>query len=402
MHLPDIVAIRARTIYPLADEGPARGWEALAAPLRAVDNGVILLRHGVVEAVERWPVDLPAGTEVRDAGDVALIPGIINAHSHIQLSWTAGRTCWGQGFAPWLQSLIGLLKTPAEPEERAASIDSACAALAESGTRHVADYAGQELPVVDEAASRHGLGITHLCEWFGAKTPFIDLRRPWPPRCRHAAATIPGLGRRCAPAGHALYSTDEDVLRDAHAFCKAMDRPFAIHLAENEEEMRLLELGDGPLWELYGGTVLPQGWQAPRMRPVAYARTLGLLGRGTLAVHCVHVDAAEAALLAHGGTAVCLCPRSNANLAVGVAPVEMLAHAGVLLCLGTDGLSSCSDLDVRKDAVALRQRWGLPAEALIRMLTVNGVGALGLDDRLGRLYPGSRAGIAVLPEELLP
>ena len=166
--------------------------------------------------------------------------------------------------------------------------------------------------------------------------------------------------------------------------------------------MRRLELGDGPLWELYAGTVLPHSWQAPHMRPVAWARSLGLLGPGTLAVHCVHVDAAEAALLAHSGTAVCLCPRSNANLAVGVAPVEMLAHAGVLLCLGTDGLSSCTDLDVRKEAVALRQRWGLPAEALIRMLTVNAVAALGLGDTLGRLYPGSTAGIAVLPEELRP
>lgn len=402
MNLPDTVALRARTVYPLTEEGPARGWEALAAPLRALDNGAVLLRHGIVEAVDRWPLDLPPGTEVRDLGDVALIPGIINAHCHIQLSWTAGRTLWGQGFSPWLRSLIGLLRTQDPPEERAAAIDGACAALADCGTRHAGDYAGQNLLTVDAAAARHEVGITHFCEWFGAKTPFIDQRRPWPPRCRYAAATVPGLGRRCAPAGHALYSTDEDVLRDAHAFCKALDRPFALHLAENEEEMRLLELGDGPLWELYAGTVLPHSWQAPHMRPVAWARSLGLLGPGTLAVHCVHVDAAEAALLAHSGTAVCLCPRSNANLAVGVAPVEMLAHAGVLLCLGTDGLSSCTDLDVRKEAVALRQRWGLPAEALIRMLTVNAVAALGLGDTLGRLYPGSTAGIAVLPEELRP
>lgn len=402
MNLPDTVALRARTVYPLTEEAPARGWEALAAPLRAVDNGVVLLRHGIVEAVERWPADMPAGTEVRDLGEAAVIPGIINAHCHIQLSWTAGRTRWGQGFTPWLRSLIALLRAQDPQEEKDAAIDGACAALANYGTRHVADFAGQDLTSVDAAAARHDVGITHLCEWFGAKVPFIDQRRPWPPRCRRAAATIPGLGRRCAPAGHALYSTDEDVLRDAHAFCKAMDRPFALHLAENEEEMRLLELGDGPLWELYAGTVLPRDRQAPHMRPVAWARALGLLGAGTLAVHCVHVDAAEAALLAHTGTAVCLCPRSNANLAVGVAPVEMLAHAGVLLCLGTDGLSSNSDLDVRKEAVALRQRWGLPAEALIRMLTVNGVAALRLDDRLGRLYPGSPAGVAVLPEELLP
>lgn len=402
MKLPDTVALRARTVYPLTEEGPARGWDALTAPLRALDNGAVLLRHGVTETVDRWPLDLPAGTEVRDLGDVALIPGVINAHCHLQLSWTAGRTRLGQGFTPWLRSLIALLKAQAPAEERAAAIDAACAALADCGVRHVGDYAGQDLPTVDAAAARHEVGITHLCEWFGARPPFIDQRRPWPPRCRHAAATMPGLARRCAPAGHALYSTDEDVLRDAHAFCKALDRPFALHLAESEEETRLLEQGDGPLLDLYRGTVLPHGWQAPRLRPVAWARALGLLGAGTLAVHCVHVDAAEAALLAHSGTAVCLCPRSNAGLAVGTAPAEMLARAGALLCLGTDGLSSCADTDVRKDAVHLRQRLGLPAEALIRMLTVNGAAALGLGDGLGRLYPGSMAGIAVLPEELHP
>ena len=60
MKLPDTVALRARTVYPLTEEGPARGWEALAAPLRALDNGAVLLRHGIVEAVDRWPLDIPA------------------------------------------------------------------------------------------------------------------------------------------------------------------------------------------------------------------------------------------------------------------------------------------------------------------------------------------------------
>ncbi len=402
MHLPESVALRARTIYPMTGEGPARGWDALAAPLRAVDNGVILLHGGRVESVEQWPTHLPAGMEVRDLGEVTLVPGVVNAHCHLQLSWTAGRACMGQGFAAWLRSLIALLRAQDPAEERAAAIDGACAALAEYGVRHVGDYAGQDILAVDAAAARHGVGVTHLCEWFGAKTPFIDSRRPWPPRCRRAAATVPGLGRRCAPAGHALYSTDEDVLRDAHAFCKALDKPFAIHLAESEEEMRLLELGEGPLRDIYSGSVLPESWRAPHLRPVAWARSLGLLDSGTLAVHCVHVDAAEAALLAHTRTAVCLCPRSNANLAVGAAPVEMLAHAGVLLCLGTDGLSSNSDLDVCREAVALRRRWGLPAEALIRMLTVNGAAALHLGEGVGRLCHGSAAGVAVLPDELLP
>ena len=201
MNLPDTVALRARTVYPLTEEGPARGWEALAAPLRALDNGAVLLRHGIVEAVDRWPLDLPPGTEVRDLGDVALIPGIINAHCHIQLSWTAGRTLWGQGFSPWLRSLIGLLRTQDPPEERAAAIDGACAALADCGTRHAGDYAGQDLLTVDAAAARHEVGITHFCEWFGAKTPFIDQRRPWPPRLKTPRASTKSAATSVSPNG---------------------------------------------------------------------------------------------------------------------------------------------------------------------------------------------------------
>ena len=189
MYLTDTIALRARTVYPLAEELPARGWEALAAPLRGVDNGAVLLRRGVVEAVDRWPMNLPSGTEVRDLGDVALIPGLINAHCHIQLSWTAGRTLWGRGFAPWLRSLIRLLQAQTPKEDSEAAIDGACAALKDYGTRHVADYAGRELPVVDAAAARHGVGITHLCEWFGAQAP-LSMRAV--PGRRNAAAR-----RRC-------------------------------------------------------------------------------------------------------------------------------------------------------------------------------------------------------------
>lgn len=100
--------------------------------------------------------------------------------------------------------------------------------------------------------------------------------------------------------------------------------------------------------------VLPEDWAGAHLRPVAYARRLDLLGPGTLAVHGVQLEPAEVTALAASGSALCLCPRSNEYLAVGTAPVAALLESGLLCCLGTDGLSSNTDLDVRQEAVFLR------------------------------------------------
>ena len=140
--------------------------------------------------------------------------------------------------------------------------------------------------------------------------------------------------------------------------------------------------------------VLPEDWAVPHLRPVAYARRLDLLGPGTLAVHGVQLEPAEVTALAASGSALCLCPRSNEYLAVGTASVAALLESGLLCCLGTDGLSSNTDLDVRQEAVFLRERLDVAPQALIRCLTVNGAAALGLAG-YGRLEPGSRAVFSV-------
>ena len=116
-------------------------------------------------------------------------------------------------------------------------------------------------------------------------------------------------------------------------------------------------------------------------------------------MHGVQLEPAEVTALAASGSALCLCPRSNEYLAVGTAPVAALLESGLLCCLGTDGLSSNTDLDVRQEAVFLRERLDVAPQALIRCLTVNGAAALGLAG-YGRLEPGSRAVFSVLPESL--
>lgn len=404
------VAFRARSLVALAGEGPARGAAALFAPLARLDDALILTRAGRVEEVRPWKnARLPAGTQVRDLGDVRLMPACVNAHTHLQLSWLAGRTRWGHGFAAWLQSLVPQLIAPVRDEEETArrqqAAARACAALAADGTHWVGDVGGSSpgaLSILRATSTAAGLETRRFCEWFGFAPPLTDAGRPWPPRCRAEIAADAALENECAPCGHALYSTAPDILRAAREWCAGAGRVFSFHLAESPEETELLATGAGALRACYEGTVLPPGWQPPRLRPLAFASALGLLGPGVLAVHGVQLAAEEITALAASGAALCLCPRSNRNLAVGEAPVRALLESGTLLCLGTDGLTSNKDLDVRNEAILLRERLDLPPRALLRLLTVNGAAALGFPRGTGTLAPGAPAVFAVIPEALAP
>lgn len=390
---PRARGVRARWMISLAEEEPSVG-RRLFSPLRIQENALLACVGDVV--VYAGPYDAaqtPPGAEMRDLGDAVLVPAAVNAHTHLQLSHLAGRTLWGRGFAPWLQSLVPLLSLPLEE----GAMRRAAAAMAAAGTAHVGDFTGRGAVMAGRAVLAAGLGCTLLGEWFGFASAPADA--VWPP-CFPPPEEIPApLRTAMAPAGHALYSTAPDILRKAHAWCRAHGRPFALHLAESIEETRMLCAGDGPLAEVYAPAVLPPNWRAPGLPPVAAARRQGLLGPETLAVHCVQCGVADAAVLAETGAHVCLCPRSNANLAVGAAPARLFAEAGVRLCLGTDGLSSNMDADVWQDALALLRAGALPATALLRMLTLNGAAALGRDD-VGALKPGRRARWAVLPPDM--
>lgn len=426
-------AVRARRLIPLADEGLCVGEHLFRKPVM-YDDGLLLLHKGrVVYAGNYAPHVVPAGVHVQDLGEVTLVPAAVNAHTHIQLSHLAGQTLWGQGFVPWLRSLIPLLAKPLSVD----AVERAVRHMRATGTSHAGDYTSHGMAMVGQAAQRQGLGCTLLAEWFGFALPeskpepestpeftpeFTPESAPkpksatvstsasgaaweeapnaasvWPSRCLPILHQIPQAETlTMAPVGHALYSTHATLLRNAHAWCVAHGAPFALHLAEFPEEEDALVSGTGALVDLYRPVVLPPEWQAPGLPPVALAQHLGLLGPQLLAVHCVHCTPQDVAVLAQTGTRVCLCPRSNAHLAVGCAPVHALARANVPLCFGTDGLTSNTDLDVWQEAVYLLQQGALPAQALLRLATCNGAAALHRDD-VGALRPGMRGAWAILP-----
>ena len=428
-------AFRAKTIITLAGEGPAYSLKELEAPLHVLDDGVVVVENGIIIEVEPYAAfkrRRAAQFSLTDLGDVTLAPGLINAHCHLELSHLSGKTVAGKGFVPWLQSLVPLASAPVAPEVLQSALFLAVEQLRQSGTAHVGDVGSRNPALVAEAMRSENameitqkirnsteyclsgpaqIGVTHFLEAFGFGPPALDAAQSdgtnstavLPPElaangyCPQAASSLP-VDRypHCAVAGHALYSTSPEAMRAAYSWCCEHNRPFSMHLAEHEEEIDCLCHGKGSLYDMLRSRILPSGWTAPGIGPVAYAHRLGLLGPRTLAVHCVHCAPADIALLAQSKTSVCLCPRSNAFITVGTAPATAMAKSGILLCLGTDSLASNDDVDLRNDMLTAQELWEFSPRATLRMATVNGAHALGLA-HLGTLEPGKAAVFSCIP-----
>ncbi|MDL2210884.1 amidohydrolase family protein [Desulfovibrio sp. OttesenSCG-928-O18] len=386
------LAVRARTILPLAGERPARGMSALCAPLERIDDGVLVARDGVILDVLPYK-DFHNDIPLRDLGDVTLAPGLVNCHTHLELSHMHGGIAPGQGFHQWLKSLVALDRKASSPDAAPAlvqAMSNAMAAMAESGVFLAGDISSRMPRTVLETARHNGLDARVFLEVIG--------RNPALPEYYAATAVSdPDFSL----AGHAFYTTPGEAMQRVKAWCDAQQRPFSMHLAEHEAEEECLLTGQGEFCDLMRGGMLPEAWRAPGMRPVQYAASLGLLSPGTLAVHCVRCNAADIATLAGSGTAVCLCPRSNAFIGVGEAPAAAFAEQGALLCLGTDSLASNTDLCLWSEAEYFLQKNILPANALLRMATVNGAAVLGRSVQYGRLARGARFCYTVFPSETI-
>ena len=161
-----------------------------------------------------------------------------------------------------------------------------------------------------------------------------------------------------------------------------------------------MQSGSGPFADLLRQRLINDDWRTPGRRPVAEATRLGLLGPGTLAVHCVQCDPEETIFISQSGAAVCLCPRSNAAIAVGEAPAAAFAKAGALLTLGTDSLASNDSLDLWDELRWMLKKNILSANALLRMATVNGASALRLSGGLGTLASCSPFCYSLIPDDI--
>ncbi len=360
-----------------------------SAPL--ADAAIVVDEAGAIvdvgAAAEVVPRHAGASTE-RVRGVV--FPGLVNAHTHLELSAMRGKVPGGYGFVPWVESLI-TQRPEIGPEDDVDAIEAATSELVTCGTVAVGEVTNSLAAV--GALARHGIAGCIFHEVFGVERESV-LRRVagLSAELSERVPTWPTSELTYAPAPHTLYTTHVDAVVALLENARKHGTRTSLHLAEHAGERRAIEHGDGPVPE----------WLVTRARQTAsfpkeplfdYAERLGALAPGVLLVHLTEARPEELARVAAAGAPVVMCPRSNLYICAKLPPLLAALEAGVEPALGTDSLASNASLDVLAEAKALRDRFpNVAAARLVTMATWNGARALGRSD-LGRIAKGTRPGL---------
>ncbi|HUK03785.1 MAG TPA: TRZ/ATZ family hydrolase [Burkholderiales bacterium] len=363
-------------------------WIIPVEPAGAVLEGYcVALRDGLIEALlPRADAEarFPAREKIELAGH-ALIPGLVNAHTHAAMSLMRGLAD-DLPLERWLAEHIWPAEARhASPQFVRDGTLLACAEMLRGGITCFNDmyfFPEAALESALEAGLRISVGmiVFDFASAYGADpddylAKGLELRDRWR---EHPLASF------CL-APHAPYTVSDDTFRKVAKILGEIDVPLHIHVHETAHEVERSVAEHGA-------------------RPLARLERLGLLGPNLIAVHAVHLDEREIALLARHRASVAHCPSSNLKLASGFAPAAKLAAAGVNLCLGTDGAASNNRLDMFEEmrlgallakAVA-RDAQALPAHAALRAATLGGAAALGLEARIGSIVAGKCADLVAV------
>ncbi len=330
-----------------------------------IRDGAVVVEKGCIAAVGP-AADL--GTGQRHEGCV-ILPGFVNAHSHLEYAVYAGFGD-GQPFGPWLKTHVER-KDRLSPDEMADVARLGAAECLESGITTVGDCSYSGGAAI--ACAEFGLRAIVYLEVFG-----VGPREERFDALRERVGELPDRVR-IGVSPHAPYTCDLELYRA----CAELGVPVATHFRESEVERPLPELRPTSIVELAEAS---------------------LLGSNVLAAHCVHVTPEEIELLARYDVAVAHCPRSNAMLGCGIAPLAELRAAGLRTGLGTDSPASAPSFDffdeLRAAVFAARARErhpdALAAADALHLGTLGAAEALGLAHEVGSLTPGKRADVTVL------
>ncbi len=361
-----------------------------------IPDGAVLVAAGgrVAAAGPDADVPRPPGVPELRLRGAALLPGLVNAHTHLELTGLAGRA-EEEEFVAWIGT-IRRLKAERGPAEY---LEAARAGIRQgwaSGVTTVADT-GDSGAALRALAGLGASGVAYQ-EVFG-------------PDPAQAAASAAGLraavaelrpiqtGRaRLGLSPHAPYSVSGALYAAVARLAAEEDLPLAVHVAESAAESALLADGSGGFaaaWERRG--IVPP---AAGVTPVAWLERHGVLGPRTLCIHAVRVGEADLGRLRAAGAAVAHCPLSNRRHGHGAAPLAALLAAGLRVGVGTDSEASVGAPDLLAEARAARAIAGLDARAALGRAPAGAAAAIGLAGEVGELSPGAWADVVAvaLPE----
>jgi cytosine/adenosine deaminase-related metal-dependent hydrolase len=327
-----------------------------------------------------------------DLGRAAVLPGLVNAHTHLELSELAGRVPPAPTMPEWVRQLMKVRGFSAPKRD---AIVEAIAEARRFGTSLIGDISNTLATV--EPLSQSALSAVVFFEILHFTATDADAVVDYAARELTAHPGTPHV--RCALAAHAPYSVAPALFTAIARESAKSGRPLAVHLAESAEEITLLESGGGAWRQLleelgaWNGT-----WQTPASGAVAYLDRLEFLGPRLIAAHGVQLTDPELERLAEAGVTVATCPRSNRWTGVGSPPIARFYESGIRLAVGTDSLASSPDLSIWAELAEMRRLApGVPAARLLDSATRSGADALGFGTALGTIEPGKRADLIAVP-----
>ncbi len=390
--------------------GPVRlraEWLVPVASPPVSDGALLIGADGRIAACgPASAVPLPPGVPGVDLGRAALIPGLVNAHTHLELTGLAGRVL-EEDFSRWIRGVREL---------KAGLGAEWFAGAARQGVRD-AFQAGITM-VLDTGDS--GAVLPALVEMGGAGVVFQEVFGPDPSSCHDSLTalearldTLAGLASdrvRLGVSPHAPYTVSGPLYHATAALARRRGLPCAVHLAESAAETALVTRHEGPFAAAWAGRGIPplaahddSGPEA-RRSPVAWLDAHGVLGPDTLCIHVVQADDEDLATLAARGAAVAHCPLSNRRHGHGAARPKAMVAAGIRLGLGTDSVVSVDRLDLFAEMRAARTLLGSTAAEVLALATRGGAALAGLPGRLGTLETGVWGDVVAvdLPESSAP
>lgn len=398
-----------------------RAGQILVSPWQIIDNGYMLVANGnIVDIASGRPCSVstpvniskdisvlksadssefcfspePVSNDVNiiDHGPGIIMPALVNAHTHFELSALKGKVSFCRGFNGWVRELL-------QQRERC-TIDL----LKQSAQKAMEDAAATGTFFAGEIST---LGITRdvflnsdLCGiWF---QEYLGSEFTLNSALSRSSVCSKVMCKELSMAGHAPHTTSPEFLRILKQKAKNANLPFSIHVAESSDETQFICSGNGSWADFLTERGIDySAWPLPSRSPVQYLKDMDLLDPQTIAVHLLNVDIEDIEIIAKTGAKSVLCPRSNYNLHNNLPDIPLLLEHGLKPALGTDSLASTETLNMFDEMAFVASHFPqINPSDILAMATINGADALGYGKIAGTLEKGKQADFIYVPLEV--
>lgn len=354
-------------------------------PEKCIENGAVAIKGTRIHCVGTFD-EIKTFTDIDkiiDLGNTAILPGLINIHTHLDLTNLHNRIAPTNNFTHWVFQLLGA-RIRWKEKDYTSSIENGIKFCIEAGTTTVADIANTEysFSVLKKSPLRKVVYKEVIdLNPDQAKDVITKIRSEL---LAHGYETDSLFRIGLSP--HAPYSVSKELYQAISQLGRQIDMPVCTHIAETQDEIEFLTKGTGnfPAF-LRQLRAIPANWGPPGLTPIEYLKGTGILDNHPILIHCNYITEEEISLIKSSGASVAFCPRSHRFFDHAQHPVQRLLSAGVNVGLGTDSLASNETLSILDEMKFLSLRYTISPKTLLSMATVNGAKALGLESHVGEI-----------------